>query len=71
MYNMYSVLNEEGVVPTVISFDTQAQGSKVVLLDELWNPASDVVNGTMTAEEWAQHIEEAFATIRSELEAES
>lgn len=71
MYQMYSVLSEDGVIPTVITFDTQAQGSKVVLVDELWNPASDVVNGTMTAEEWALHIEDAFATIREELAASS
>ena len=68
MYNMYSVFNEQDVIPAVISFDTQAQGSKVDLNTELWSPAADVVNGAMTAEEWAQSIENAFAQIRFELE---
>lgn len=67
MYQMYSILNEKDVIPTVIAFDTQAQGSKIVLEDEMWNPASDVMNGTMTAEEWGQHIEDTFAAIRAEL----
>ena len=68
MYNMYGIFNEEGVVAIVPSFDVQAQGSKIDLVGELWNPASDVVNGTMTAEEWAESIEDAFAQIRAELE---
>ena len=69
MYNMYSMFNEEGVSAVVPTFDVQAKGSKVNMGDELWNPASDVVNGAMTAEEWAQSIEKAFAQVRSELEA--
>lgn len=68
MYNMYSIFNEEGVVAIVPSFDVQAQGSKIDLTGELWNPASDVVNGTMTAVDWAESIETAFAQIRTELE---
>ncbi|NJP41711.1 carbohydrate ABC transporter substrate-binding protein [Oscillospiraceae bacterium HV4-5-C5C] len=69
MYNFYSIYNEENVKATVISFAVQAQGSKIDLGAELWNPASDVVNGTMTSTEWGQSIEDAFSQIRSELEA--
>ena len=69
MYNMYSIFNEENVKSAVLSFDTQAQGSKVSLDDELWGPVADVVNGAMTADVWAENIENAFAQIRSELEA--
>lgn len=69
MYNMYQVFNEDGVVAVVPAFDTQAQGSKIDLTSELWNPAGDVVNGNMTAEDWADSIENAFAQIRSELDA--
>lgn len=69
MYNMYQVFNEDGVVAVVPAFDTQAQGSKIDLTSELWNPAGDVVNGNMTAEDWADSVENAFAQIRSELDA--
>lgn len=58
---MYQVFNEDGVVAVVPAFDTQAQGSKIDLTSELWNPAGDVVNGNMTAEDWADSIENAFA----------
>lgn len=69
MYNMYSIYNQEGVVSFIPAFDVQAQGSKVNLNDELWNPAAEVVNGALSAEGWVQSIEDAFTQIRAELEA--
>lgn len=69
MSGMYSIFSQDGVASIVPAFNVQAQGSKIDIGGELWNPASDVVNGNMTAEEWAESIENAFAQVRTELEA--
>ena len=69
IYQMYSIYNEKGVVPTVPAFGVQAKGSKINVTDEFWNPAADVVNGTKSAKDWAQSIENSFAQVRSELKA--
>ena len=69
VYNFYSVLSMDGVSSIVPGFATRAQGSKVDVESEIYDPVADVVNGSMTAEEWAQAIEDAFAQARAELEA--
>ena len=69
MYNFYAIFSMDGVSTIVPGFAARAQGSKVDIGGEIYNPAADVVNGAMTADEWAQAIEDAFAQVRSELEA--
>ena len=69
MYNFYAIFSMDGVSTIVPGFAARAQGSKVDIDGEIYNPAADVVNGAMTADEWAQAIEDAFAQVRSELEA--
>ena len=69
MYNFYNIFSMDGVSTIVPGFAARAQGSKVDIDGEVYNPAADVVNGAMTADEWAQAIEDAFAQVRSELEA--
>lgn len=44
---------------------TVPEGSRIVLNDEVYNPISDVMNGAMSAEEWAQKIEAALHAINS------
>lgn len=69
MYNFYKIFSMDGVSTIVPGFAARAQGSKVDIDGELYNPIADVVNGAMTADEWAQGIEDAFAQVRAELEA--
>ncbi len=69
MYNFYSIFSMDGVSTIVPGFAARAQGSKVDIESEIYNPAADVVNGSMSAEEWAESIEDSFAQVRSELEA--
>ncbi|MDO4484774.1 MAG: extracellular solute-binding protein, partial [Clostridia bacterium] len=69
MYNFYSIFTMDGVAAIAPGFAAQAQGSKIDVESEVFSPAADVVNGFMTADDWAQSIEDAFAQVRYELEA--
>ncbi len=69
MYNFYKIFSMDGVSTIVPGFAARAQGSKIDIESEIYNPVADVVNGSMSAEEWAESIEDAFAQVRSELEA--
>ncbi len=69
MYNFYNIFSMDGVSTIVPGFAARAQGSKIDIESEIYNPVADVVNGSMSAEEWAESIEDAFAQVRSELEA--
>ena len=44
---------------------TVPEGSRIVLNDEFYKPISDVMNGTMSAEEWIQKIEAALHAINA------
>lgn len=44
---------------------TVPEGSRIVLNDEVYNPISDVMNGTMSADEWIQKIEAALHAINA------
>jgi len=47
----------------IFAFKTVPATSRIVIGDTVWNPISDIVNGTMTTEEWAQGIEDAIEAI--------
>ena len=56
----------DGAVSLVVGWDALPQGSKVVVNDEMFNPLTDVMNGKMTAQQWAESVEKAFAQIRAD-----
>lgn len=47
----------------VFGWDAMPDTSKVVIADSVFNVASDVMNGDMTAEQWRDGIEAAFEEI--------
>ncbi|MFV0352563.1 MAG: carbohydrate ABC transporter substrate-binding protein [Oscillospiraceae bacterium] len=56
----------EGTVSMVVGWEATPQGSKIVVNDEMFNPLTDVMNGTMTATQWAESVEKAFAQLRED-----
>ena len=64
VYNMNDVYASG--VSMVVGFDAVPQGCKVVVADEVFNPLTDVMNGTMTAQQWAEGMEAAYAEIRAD-----
>ena len=65
-YGMYTVYEDSGAATLVPGWDAVPQGSKVAINDEFFAPISDVMNGAMTAEAWAEEIEALFAQIRAD-----
>ena len=64
VYNMNLVYNDG--VSMVVGFDALPQGSKIAISEVVFNPLTDVMNGNMSAQEWAQGIEDAYAQIRED-----
>lgn len=64
VYNMNQVY--EVGTSMVVGFDAIPQGSKIVLNDEVFNPLTDVMNGTMTVQQWVDGMEAAYAQIRTD-----
>lgn len=64
VYNM-NLVYDEGV-SMVVGFDAVPSGSRIVVSDEVFNPLTDVMNGSMTAQQWADSVEAAFAEIRAD-----
>ncbi len=68
-YNMYGIYDETSTASLVMNFESLPSGCKINVSDEVFNPITSVVNGEMTAEQWAESVEAAFAQIRSDKEA--
>jgi N-acetylglucosamine transport system substrate-binding protein len=68
-YNMYGIYEEENTKPLLMSFDALPDNCKLNVSDEVFQPLTSVMNGEMTAQEWAESVEKAFAQIRSDIEA--
>ncbi|MGL6199412.1 MAG: carbohydrate ABC transporter substrate-binding protein [Lachnospiraceae bacterium] len=69
VYNMYSIYEESNTSSLIMSFDALPDNCKLNVSDEIFNPLTSVMNGEMTAKEWAESVENAFAQIRSDMEA--
>ena len=65
-YSMFSVYEDSNATPLVTGWDALPQGSKVAINDEFFAPISDLMNGTLTAQEWAEGVEGLFAQIRED-----
>lgn len=65
-YSMFSVYEDSGAAPLVVGWDALPQGSKVAINDEFFAPISDLMNGSITAEQWAGEIEGLFTQIRAD-----
>ena len=65
-YSMFSVYADSGAAPLVTGWDALPQGSKVAINDEFFAPIADMMNGAITAQQWAEGIEELFAQIRED-----
>ena len=63
VYNMNSVY--ESGKSMVFGWTSVPDGTKVVVSDTVFNPISDVMNGTMTPEAWASGVEEAIAEVNA------
>ena len=63
VYNMNAVY-EHGK-SMVFGFAALPEGTKVSVSDMVFNPLSDVMNGTMTPEQWAAGVEEAIAEVNA------
>ena len=61
VYNMNDIYQECTFM--VFGWDAMPDTSKVVIADSVFNVASDVMNGDMTAEQWRDGIEAAFEEI--------
>lgn len=69
VYAMYKIYDEPNVKVLMAPTFNVPKGCKVNVTDEIFNPISDVMNGSMSVEEWAQNVEKAFAQVRADLEA--
>jgi len=67
VYDMFSAY--DGAVSMVVGWSALPKGSKVAINDEMFNPASDIMNGNMTVDQWAGDVEAAFTQIRKDQEA--
>lgn len=65
-YSMFSVYEDSGAAPLVTGWDALPQGSKVAINDEFFAPISDLMNGALTAGQWAEEVEGLFAQIRDD-----
>ena len=65
-YSMFSVYEDSGAMPLVTGWDALPQGSKVAINDEFFAPIADLMNGAITAEQWAEEIEALFTQIRAD-----
>lgn len=63
VYNMNAVY--ESGKGLVFGFTALPEGVKVSVNDQVFAPLSDVMNGTMTPEEWAASVEEAIAEVNA------
>jgi len=70
-YNMYGIYDGENTASLIMNFEALPSNSKINVSDEVFNPITSVMNGDMTVEGWAQSVEDAFAQIRADREAES
>lgn len=61
VYNMNDIYQDGTFM--VFGWDAMPEASKVVIADSVFNVASDVMNGKMTAEQWRDGIESAFKEI--------
>lgn len=53
----------EQATPMVFAFDALPEGTKVVPRDSVFKVLSDVMNGKMTTQEWADGVEASFAEV--------
>ena len=65
-YSMFSVYADSGAAPLVTGWDALPQGSKVAINNEFFAPITDIMNGTITVQAWAEEIEGLFAQIRED-----
>jgi len=70
IYNMYGIYEADNTASLLMNFEALPSNSKINVSDEVFNPITSVMNGDMTVEEWAQSVEDAFAQIRADREAE-
>ncbi len=69
-YNMYGIYDQENTKSLIMNFEALPSNSKINISDEVFNPITSVMNGEMTAEEWAESVEAAFAQVRQDRAAE-
>lgn len=63
VYGMFGSYSEPGAASLIVGFDAAPENSKILYSDEIFQPLSDVMSGTMTAAEWAESIDQACQDI--------
>jgi N-acetylglucosamine transport system substrate-binding protein len=69
MYNMYGIYDQANTSSLIMNFDALPANSKINVGDEVFNPLTSVMNGDMTAQQWAESVEAAFAQVRADIAA--
>jgi N-acetylglucosamine transport system substrate-binding protein len=67
-YNCFKAV-DQGMIPIEASLAPMAKGSKINISDELYNPISSVMNKELTAQQYAQKLDELYARVRDEIAA--
>ncbi|SDA43752.1 N-acetylglucosamine transport system substrate-binding protein [Lachnospiraceae bacterium G11] len=65
-YNMYGIYDEPNTASLIMNFEALPENCKINVSDEVFNPMISLFNGEITAEEWAESVEAAFAQIRAD-----
>ncbi len=65
-YNMYGIYDEPNTASLIMNFEALPENCKINVSDEVFNPMISLFNGEITAEEWAEGVEAAFAQIRAD-----
>lgn len=65
-YNMYGIYDQPNTASLIMNFEALPENCKINVSDEVFNPMISLFNGEITAEEWAESVEAAFAQIRAD-----
>lgn len=60
VYGMFTAYNQPGSAALIIGFAAPPENSKVNYQDEIYNPIGEVMSGKMTAQQWADSMNQAY-----------
>lgn len=63
VYGMFGAYNEPDAASLIVGFDALPENSKIIYSDEIFQPLSDLMSGNMTAQQWAESIDQACQDI--------
>ena len=60
VYGMFGAYSEPGAAALIVGFDALPEGTLINISDEIFEPLADVMTGRMTAQQWAENIDQAY-----------